>query len=77
MNLEQHIKELVSKQLSVPLSKVQNHSTLMDDLDGDSLDTVELILVIEEEFGIELQEDDAEKIRTVQDLIDYVAGRSN
>lgn len=77
MNLEQQIKELVSKQLSVPLNKVQNQSTLMGDLDGDSLDTVELILAIEDEFNIEVQENDAEKISTVQDLIDYLNSKIN
>lgn len=77
MNLEQQVKELVSKQLSVPLNKVQNQSTLMGDLDGDSLDTVELILAIEDEFNIEVQENDAEKISTVQDLIDYLNSKIN
>jgi len=70
--IEQHIKEIISKQLGIPLEDVQNEKKFIDDLGGESLDTVELVLTLEDEFGIEVQEEDAEGIDTVQKVIDFV-----
>lgn len=69
---EMKIKQLVAEQLSVDIKKVVNEAYFVNDLGADSLDTVELIMVLEESFGIEIPDEDAEKIQTVQDAIDYV-----
>jgi len=70
--VEDTIKELISTQLGVPLSDVQSDKKFVDDLGADSLDTVELVLTIEDEFNIEVQEDDAEGCDTVQKIIELV-----
>lgn len=70
--VEDTIKELISTQLGVPLSDVQSDKKFVDDLGADSLDTVELVLTIEDEFNIEVQEDDAEGCDTVQKIIKLV-----
>ncbi len=66
------VKEIVAEQLGVDEDKVNNESSFMDDLGADSLDTVELVMALEEEFDIEIPDEDAEKIQTVQDAIDYI-----
>lgn len=70
--VEDTIKELIATQLGVPLSDVQSDKKFVDDLGADSLDTVELVLTIEDEFNIEVQEDDAEGCDTVQKIIELV-----
>jgi acyl carrier protein len=62
MNIEDRVKKIVSHQFSKSLNLIQNNSSFVDDLDGDSLDTVELVMAIEEEFDLEIIDDDAEKI---------------
>ena len=64
--------DIIVEQLSVDKEKVVPNASFVDDLGADSLDQVELIMAMEEEFEVEIPDDDAEKIRTVQDAIDYV-----
>jgi acyl carrier protein len=73
MSVEKRIKEIVAEQLGVEESQVSNESSFMDDLGADSLDTVELVMALEEEFDIEISDENAEKIQTVQDAIDYIS----
>ncbi|NTW88843.1 MAG: acyl carrier protein [Desulfobulbaceae bacterium] len=72
MSVEKRIKEIVAEQLGVEESQVTNEASFMDDLGADSLDTVELVMALEEEFDIEISDENAEKIQTVQDAIDYI-----
>ncbi|ADU65327.1 acyl carrier protein [Desulfurispirillum indicum] len=72
MSIEQKVKEIVAEQLGVGIDTVNNESSFIDDLGADSLDTVELIMALEEEFGLEIPDDEAEKIVTVQDAISYI-----
>jgi len=71
-SIEKRIKEIVAEQLGVDEAQVNNDSSFMDDLGADSLDTVELVMALEEEFEIEISDEDAEKIQSVQDAIDYI-----
>ena len=66
------IVDIIAKQLQIDEDQVTPDASFMDDLGADSLDTVELIMALEEEFDIEIPDSDAEKIRTVQDAIDYM-----
>lgn len=72
MSTEQKVKEIVAEQLGVAIEEVRNESSFQDDLGADSLDTVELVMALEEAFGTEIPDEDAEKITTVQAAIDYV-----
>ena len=65
------VMKVVAENLGVEADKVQLTSSFVDDLGADSLDTVELVMALEEEFGIEIPDGDAEKINTVQDAIDF------
>ena len=71
-SIEKRIKQIVAEQLGVDEAQVTNESSFMDDLGADSLDTVELVMALEEEFEIEISDEDAEKIQSVQDAIDYI-----
>ena len=71
-SIEKRIKEIVAEQLGVDEAQVSNESSFMDDLGADSLDTVELVMALEEEFDIEISDENAEKIQTVQDAVDYI-----
>ena len=66
------IREIVVEQLGVDAEQVVPEANFVEDLGADSLDTVELIMAFEEEFGVEIPDTEAEKIKTVQDVIDYV-----
>ena len=66
------IKEVIIDKLGIEDSKIESGSSFVDDLGADSLDTVELIMQLEEEFGIEIPDEDAEKITTVQAAVDYI-----
>lgn len=66
------IKEIVVEQLGVDAEQVTPAANFVEDLGADSLDTVELIMAFEEEFDVEIPDTDAEKIKTVQDVIDYI-----
>jgi acyl carrier protein len=71
-SIEKRVKEIVAEQLGVDETQVTNEASFMDDLGADSLDTVELVMALEEEFDIEISDENAEKIQTVQDAIDYL-----
>jgi len=71
-SINERIKQIVAEQLGVDEDQVTNEASFMDDLGADSLDTVELVMALEEEFDIEISDEDAEKIQTVQDAIDYI-----
>jgi acyl carrier protein len=72
-NIEQRVKKIVAEQLGVSEAEVKNESSFVDDLGADSLDTVELVMALEEEFECEIPDEDAEKITTVQQAVDYVS----
>ncbi len=76
-NLEQRIKKIIAEQLGVNETEVKNESSFVEDLGADSLDTVELVMALEEEFECEIPDEQAEKINTVQQAIDYVNSRTN
>ena len=71
-DIEARVKSVVVEQLGVEESEVTNAASFVDDLGADSLDTVELVMALEEEFGTEIPDEEAEKITTVQLAIDYV-----
>ncbi|GAB1232756.1 acyl carrier protein [Ferrigenium sp. UT5] len=75
-NNEQRVKKIVAEQLGVNESEVKNESSFVNDLGADSLDTVELVMALEEEFGVEIPDEDAEKITTVQEALNYVNANS-
>ncbi len=76
MSVEAKIKEIIAKQLGVDIEKATPEASFIDDLGADSLDTVELVMAFEEEFNIEIPDEDAEKILKVQDAITYVEDKS-
>ena len=71
-DIESRVKKIVSEQLGTDEAKVTNKSSFIDDLGADSLDTVELVMALEEEFETEIPDEEAEKITSVQEAIDYV-----
>ncbi|MDH3354952.1 MAG: acyl carrier protein [Chromatiales bacterium] len=71
-SIEERVKKIVVEQLGVSEEEVNNESSFIDDLGADSLDTVELVMALEEEFETEIPDEDAEKITSVQQAIDYV-----
>jgi acyl carrier protein len=72
MSIEDKIKKIVAEKLSVDLDEVVPDASFVDDLGADSLDLVELIMSMEEEFDIEISDEQAEKLVTVKDVLDYV-----
>lgn len=70
--VEERVKEIVAEQLGVNKEQVTNEASFVDDLGADSLDTVELVMALEESFGIEIPDEAAEKITTIQQAIDYI-----
>src|SRR5687767_1725797 len=71
-NFEQRVKKIVAEQLGVNEAEIKNESSFVDDLGADSLDTVELVMALEEEFETEIPDEDAERITTVQQAVDYI-----
>ena len=71
-NVEQRVKKIVAEQLGVNEAEIKNESSFVDDLGADSLDTVELVMAFEEEFGIEIPDEDAEKITRVKEAVEYI-----
>ncbi|HKI51077.1 MAG TPA: acyl carrier protein [Geothermobacteraceae bacterium] len=71
-SIEERVKQIVAEQLGVDDAQVTPEASFMDDLGADSLDTVELVMALEEEFDIEISDEDAEKILTVQNAISYI-----
>jgi acyl carrier protein len=72
----ERLKKIVAEQLGVDESKITPNARFTDDLNADSLDLVEMIMSLEEEFGVEIPDEDAEKIVSVQDAIDYIDAHS-
>ena len=70
--VEERVKQIVVEQLGVKEEEVSGESSFVDDLGADSLDTVELVMALEEEFNIEIPDEEAEKITTVQQAMDYI-----
>ncbi|MGC9162025.1 MAG: acyl carrier protein [Thiomonas sp.] len=70
-DIEQRVKKIIAEQLGVAEDQVTNDKSFVDDLGADSLDTVELVMALEDEFHIEIPDEDAEKITTVQLAVDY------
>ena len=71
-SVEERVKQIIVEQLGVDEGEVTTNASFVDDLGADSLDTVELVMAFEEAFDVEIPDDDAEKIRTVQDAISYI-----
>lgn len=76
-DIAERLKKIVVEHLGVEESKVTENANFIDDLGADSLDTVELVMAFEEEFGCEIPDDAAEKILTVKDAIDYIQSRAS
>jgi acyl carrier protein len=76
MALEEKIKEIIVEQLGVSAEEAVPEASFIDDLGADSLDIVELVMALEEEWGLEIPDDDAEKIQTIQDAITYIEERT-
>lgn len=74
-NIENRLKEIVSKQLGVPKDKINNNSKFIEDLGGDSLDTVEMVLAVEDEFGIEIEEESAEQMLDINCVLKYLESK--
>lgn len=75
-NIEQRVKQIVAEQLELNEAEIANSAEFVADLKADSLDTVELVMAFEEEFGAEIPDEQAEKLKSVQDVIDYIAKHS-
>lgn len=71
-NVETKVREIISEQLGVSVEQVTPEASFIEDLGADSLDIVELVMALEEEYGMEISDEDAEKIRTVKDVVSYI-----
>ena len=76
MSVEERVKSIIVEQLGVDADEVTPEASFVEDLGADSLDTVELIMAFEEEFGVEISDDEAEKIRKVKDAVEYIDKRA-
>jgi acyl carrier protein len=77
MSLEQDVIDIIVEQLGVDAADVTNEKSFVEDLNADSLDLTELIMTFEERFGFEISEEDAEKLKTVNDVITYIENKQN
>jgi acyl carrier protein len=76
-SIAEQVKSIVAEQLGVKEEEVTNDASFVEDLGADSLDTVELVMALEEEFETEIPDEEAEKITTAQEAIDYITARQN
>lgn len=76
-SVEDQVRGIIAEQLGVKAEEIKNDASFVDDLGADSLDTVELVMALEEEFETEIPDEEAEKITTVQQAIDYILARKN
>ena len=76
-DIETKVREKISEQLGVSTDEVTPEASFIEDLGADSLDIVELVMALEEEFNIEISDEDAEKIRTVKDVVTYIEGHKS
>ena len=76
MSIEDRVKKIVSDQLGASIDTIENDSSFVDDLGADSLDTVELVMALEEEFDLEIADEDSEKISTVNEAVAYINASS-
>lgn len=76
MSIEERVKKIIVEQLGVKEEDVKPEASFVEDLGADSLDTVELVMALEEEFDIEIPDEEAEKIQTVKDAVDYIDSHS-
>jgi acyl carrier protein len=76
MVVENKVKKIIVDQLGVTEEEVKSEASFVDDLGADSLDTVEMVMAFEEEFNIEIPDEDAEKIKTVKDAVDYISKKA-
>ena len=74
--LEEKVKKIIVDQLGVDVAEVTPEASFIEDLGADSLDTVELVMALEEEFGLEIPDEEAEKIATVKDAVEYIKAHS-
>ncbi len=72
MSVEEKVIEIIAEKLNLSKEQIKPEASFVDDLGADSLDLVELVMAMEEEFGMEVPDEEAEKLRTVKDVIDYV-----
>ena len=75
-NMEEKVKNIIAKELGVEMEKLTDNASFMEDLGADSLDTVELVMEFEKEFNIDIPDEDAEKLRTVGDALNYLRGKA-
>ncbi|MDO5449315.1 MAG: acyl carrier protein [Akkermansia sp.] len=71
-SIESQVKEIIAAQLSVDLEKVTSDAKFIEDLGADSLDTVELVMAFEDKFDVEVADEDAEKLKSVKDVVEYI-----
>jgi len=76
MSIEERVRKIVCEQLGKSSEEVNNDSSFVDDLGADSLDTVELVMALEEEFDLEIADEEAEQISTVQEAVNYINSNS-
>jgi len=76
MNIEDRVKNIIVEQLSVDAESVTSEASFVEDLGADSLDIVELVMTMEEEFDLEIPDEDAEKIKSVKDVVSYVKDKA-
>lgn len=77
MSVEEKVKNIIVEQLGVDMESVTPEASFIDDLGADSLDIVELVMTMEEEFDLEIPDEDAEKIKTVTDVVNYIKAKVN
>lgn len=74
--VEEKVKKIIEEKLSVNADQITNDAKFAEDLKADSLDTVELVMALEDEFGLDIPDEEADKIKTVQDAIDYIGTKT-